>query len=250
MDAVKTGDFLRDLRKERNLTQEELGEQLGVTNKTVSRWENGVYFPPVEYLIKLGEVFGVTVNEILAGARLDSASYQPKAEENIVTTLKRSQKLSRGKRIAIACCSAVLAVVIAFAIFLLVLVMLSYHSTKQTNCFVEGIFTNDEYKLFVTAIDEETYRREYGTNVVEDKSVNRAHKYYEIALYRYGKENESDVKLNFTNLTFSTVTTAEPCFYEDVNGNSISPQIFADGIGYSISYNGEFIFFFEVKRSN
>ena len=48
MDMVKMGCFLAELRKQHNLTQAELGEKLGVTNKTVSRWETGNYMPPVE----------------------------------------------------------------------------------------------------------------------------------------------------------------------------------------------------------
>ena len=53
MDTIKIGNFLAELRKEQNLTQEALGEKLGVTNKTVSRWENGNYLPPVEILQEL-----------------------------------------------------------------------------------------------------------------------------------------------------------------------------------------------------
>lgn len=240
MDVVKTGDFLRDLRKEKNLTQEELGEQIGVTNKTVSRWENGVYFPPVEYLIKLGEIFNVTVNEILAGARLDNATYQPKAEENIVDTLKKSQKNSRGKKTAIICCSILLAMVLAFVIYMLILP--SAYITKQTNYFVEGVFSNDEYKLIITAIDEKTFKSKNGINVVEDKSVNRKSQYYEVVLYKLGGDNENDVELTFTNLTFSTVTPAEPCYYEDVNGNGIGPYT-PDHLGYGINYNNTLIVF-------
>ena len=52
MDTVKMGKFLKELRKEKGLTQEQLGEKIGVTNKTVSRWENGNYFPP-KHLIRL-----------------------------------------------------------------------------------------------------------------------------------------------------------------------------------------------------
>jgi transcriptional regulator with XRE-family HTH domain len=48
MDTKKVGSFLKSLRKEKELTQEQLGEKLGVTNKTVSRWETGNYMPPVE----------------------------------------------------------------------------------------------------------------------------------------------------------------------------------------------------------
>ena len=50
MDVKKIGVFLAELRKDRTLTQDELGEKIGVTNKTVSRWENGNYLPPVEIL--------------------------------------------------------------------------------------------------------------------------------------------------------------------------------------------------------
>ena len=50
MDMVQMGSFLAELRKEKNLTQAELGDKLGVTNKTISRWETGNYMPPVEML--------------------------------------------------------------------------------------------------------------------------------------------------------------------------------------------------------
>ena len=67
MDMQKVGKFLAELRKERNLTQDELGEQIGVTNKTVSRWENGNYLPPVEMLQILSKLFDVSINELLSG---------------------------------------------------------------------------------------------------------------------------------------------------------------------------------------
>ena len=50
MDLIKTGKFLAQLRREAGDTQEQLGEKLGVSNKTVSRWEKGAYLPPVEML--------------------------------------------------------------------------------------------------------------------------------------------------------------------------------------------------------
>ena len=60
MDVVKTGSFLAELRKEHKLTQAELGEKVGVTNKTVSRWETGNYLPPVEILEELSNLYGLT----------------------------------------------------------------------------------------------------------------------------------------------------------------------------------------------
>ena len=90
MDVKKIGQFLAQLRKDKGLTQEQLGEKLGVTNKTVSRWENGNYLPPVEILQLLSELYGLTINEILSAQRLTSAQYQEKAEENIKTALRSS----------------------------------------------------------------------------------------------------------------------------------------------------------------
>lgn len=90
MDMQKIGGFLARLRKEHNLTQEGLGERIGVTNKTVSRWENGNYLPPVEMLQILSNLYKVSINEILSGERLNDALYREKAEENIVTALHNS----------------------------------------------------------------------------------------------------------------------------------------------------------------
>lgn len=88
MDQIKIGKFLADLRKREGLTQAELGEKLGVTNKTVSRWETGTYMPDIEMLQKLGQLYGVSINEILSGEFLDDAAFREKADENIVKAVE------------------------------------------------------------------------------------------------------------------------------------------------------------------
>lgn len=90
MDMVKMGSFLASLRKERNLTQAELGEKLGVTNKTVSRWETGSYMPPVEMLEALSDLYGLTINELLSGRKLAAEEYREMAETNMKEALKAS----------------------------------------------------------------------------------------------------------------------------------------------------------------
>lgn len=87
MDTIKIGNFLTELRKEQGLTQEALGEKIGVTNKTVSRWENGNYLPPVEMLQELSKLYSVSINEILCGERIARENYQEKAEETITGIL-------------------------------------------------------------------------------------------------------------------------------------------------------------------
>ena len=81
MDMKKIGQFLAQLRKDHGLTQEDLGSKLGVTNKTISRWENGNYLPPADMLKSLSEIYGLTINEILSGERLDETQYRQKAED-------------------------------------------------------------------------------------------------------------------------------------------------------------------------
>ena len=88
MDAKKTGAFIAQLRKEKNMTQQELGEKLFVTNKTISRWENGNYMPDIETLQALSQEFNISINELLSGERLNESTYIDKAEENLKGILR------------------------------------------------------------------------------------------------------------------------------------------------------------------
>jgi transcriptional regulator with XRE-family HTH domain len=69
MDLVKVGKFLQELRKEKELTQEQLAERLGVTRRTVSRWETGSNTPDLDILIELSDLYAVDLREILNGER-------------------------------------------------------------------------------------------------------------------------------------------------------------------------------------
>ncbi len=118
MDMQKIGNFLSELRKDKNLTQEELGEQIGVTNKTVSRWENGNYLPPVEMLQILSKFYDVGINEILNGEHLDEKRYKENAEEYIVADLMKKQKEAK-RRIAVSIVVAVITILASLSIILL-----------------------------------------------------------------------------------------------------------------------------------
>ena len=88
MDMIKIGKFIARLRKEQGLTQEQLGEKIGVTNKTVSRWEMGSYLPPADALLNMSVLFGVSVNELLSGQHLKDEEYRQAAEENLTQAIK------------------------------------------------------------------------------------------------------------------------------------------------------------------
>lgn len=90
MDQIKIGKFIAVLRKEKGMTQEQLGEKLGVTNKTISRWENGNYMPDVEMLSLLSKEFSVSINELVSGERLATEDFKKAADSNLVTALDNS----------------------------------------------------------------------------------------------------------------------------------------------------------------
>ena len=69
MNMIKTGKFLQELRKEKELTQEQLAEQLGVARRTVSRWETGNNMPDLDILVELSDLYSVDLREILSGER-------------------------------------------------------------------------------------------------------------------------------------------------------------------------------------
>lgn len=95
MDNVKIGEFIKNLRKEKNLTQGELAERLFISPKTISKWECGMGAPDVSIMMDLCKVLGVTVNELLSGKKIEKENYMENAEKNFISVLedgKRNKK--------------------------------------------------------------------------------------------------------------------------------------------------------------
>ena len=84
MDQIKIGSFLKELRKEKGLTQEQLAEEFNVSGKTVSRWENGNNMPDISVLVELSEFYDVDIREIIDGERKNKA-----VNEEINDTLEK-----------------------------------------------------------------------------------------------------------------------------------------------------------------
>ena len=82
-DQQKIGAFLKELRKEKNLTQEKLAEKLNVTGRTVSRWETGVNLPDLSLLVELADFYGVDIREIIDGER-KSETMEPETKETLL----------------------------------------------------------------------------------------------------------------------------------------------------------------------
>ena len=92
MDLDKIGKFIALNRKNKGLTQEQLAEKLGVTNKTISRWETGKYMPDLSLLKPLGKELGITLNELLSGEKIKEEKIVENTERNILNTIDYSSK--------------------------------------------------------------------------------------------------------------------------------------------------------------
>ena len=87
MNQEKIGRFISKLRKEKNMTQEQLAEKLGITNKSVSRWENGKTMPDLSIFKQLCETLDISINELMSGERIKDEEYSEKLEENFINTI-------------------------------------------------------------------------------------------------------------------------------------------------------------------
>lgn len=91
MDQQKIGQFLRECRKEKGITQEQLAEMLGVTNRSVSRWENGSNLPDLDILIEMADYYDVELRELLDGER-KSEKMNRELEETVLKVAEYSNE--------------------------------------------------------------------------------------------------------------------------------------------------------------
>ena len=117
MDQIKIGRFIADERKRKEYTQRQLADKLGISDKTVSKWERGNGFPEVSLLLPLCDELGISVNELLAGERVPDNDYREKAEENMVNLVKEAQESK--KKIVLSAVTAGLAIFAALPLILL-----------------------------------------------------------------------------------------------------------------------------------
>lgn len=117
MDQIKIGRFIAKERKRKGYTQKQLADILGISDKTISKWECGNGFPEVSFLLPLCEELEISVNELLVGERVSEDEYRKKAEENMVNLVKEAQESK--KKIILSATVAVLMIVAAVPLFII-----------------------------------------------------------------------------------------------------------------------------------
>lgn len=92
MDQIKIGRFIKEKRKEVNLTQSELAEKLNVTDRAISKWENGNCMPYSGIIKELCNILNITINDLFSGEVVDMKKYDETLEENLLEMIKQKEE--------------------------------------------------------------------------------------------------------------------------------------------------------------
>ena len=92
MDQIKIGKFIAECRKKKNLTQMQLAEKLNITDRAISKWENGKGMPDSSLMLELCDYLKISVNELLSGEVLEMNNYNEKVEKNLLEMVKQKEE--------------------------------------------------------------------------------------------------------------------------------------------------------------
>ena len=95
MDQIKIGKFIAERRKKASLTQMQLAERLGITDRAVSKWETGKAMPDTAIMIELCEILGISVNELLSGEKINMENDNQKKEQLLLDMAKELEKKNK-----------------------------------------------------------------------------------------------------------------------------------------------------------
>ncbi len=156
MDANMTGVFIAQLRRDSSLTQKQLADRLNVSDKAVSRWETGKGYPDIETLVALGNIFGITVNELLAGVRVTAAECGETAEKNIIEISKGAKKTRRRLLIALTITWGAAVFAVVFCVVFIQILLMSVHldATRYAHAYEETAVVKGKYILQTVRSDD------------------------------------------------------------------------------------------------
>lgn len=95
MDQTKIGKFIAERRKSAGLTQNQLAERLAITDRAVSKWENGRSLPDSSIMLELCSILGISVNELLSGEEISMENYNKELENNLIEMIKQKEKADK-----------------------------------------------------------------------------------------------------------------------------------------------------------
>ena len=95
MDQLKIGKFIAERRKEKNLTQMQLAEKLGITDKAISKWERGIAMPDSSIMLELCDILNISVNDLLCGEKISMENNNQKSEQLLLDMAKEIERKNK-----------------------------------------------------------------------------------------------------------------------------------------------------------
>lgn len=177
MNLIKIGAYIASKRKALGMTQLDLAKQLGMSDKSVSKWERGICLPDVSVYIQLCEILGISINEFIAGEDLDAAQLPKQAEENIIVVATEGDK--RRKRLQN------ILILLSVIYFFIISCMMIQESVRYRNYIDPVPAYSDEMMLMEAIFDDGAYVYRYDLdNSFSNIDVN-------LTVYRKGKATET-----------------------------------------------------------
>ena len=157
MNTVNVGKFISQLRKEKELTQKELAEKLGVTDKAVSKWETGKCYPDIETIEKISRLFDVSINELLNGEKILPEKAREEADKTIIQVMKNEKKERHKGRIIVLILSIIALISGLFAVHQAVNAQKNEHISLQMYSQNKNIVFNEISAAIYKEFDISSY---------------------------------------------------------------------------------------------
>ena len=194
MDNEKIGLFIKKLREDKKLTQEELAKMIPISRQAVSKWERGLTIPDPQILIKLSEIFNLSINEILNGEKINKTNIQ-KINSISLELYKDSNKKNKIIKLLI------------FLLFILIFIFLIYYfiiSYRSINIYtISGFSDNVNFKngIFVKT-NEKLYFRIGDIEILNNQKIKNIKLFYkfnnkQITILNKSVDSESDLNISF-----------------------------------------------------
>ena len=212
MNQEKIGRFIAKARKEKGYTQEQLAEKLGVSNRTVSRWENGKNMPDVSLFESLCEALDITVNELLAGETIEKEKIETVSEQNMMALSRHLERKSKIKMLLEA------------GVFILVfLLIVAMNILEDNKTFMTNIYRSDYCDNVQISVPKFSYYR----------STAGLDTYY-VKLKTLKQTDEIDVFIDRYLSTFEPIECNDKTYYYNAKSDFTIFQYTAnnDGVGF------------------
>lgn len=132
MNQVKIGKFIKEKRKEKKITQDELAEKLGVTNRAISKWENGICMPDSGIMSDLCKILNITINDLFNGEIVDKKDNDKKLEKYLLETYKQKEDGDK-KLLNFEIIFGVISMIFAFLIIFISAFLVEYRGINESD---------------------------------------------------------------------------------------------------------------------